>query len=92
MATRDSKVFYFPQKTPEAKPTNLIEAGSGLLAIIRSAQRTLADYVIPEGITKEQALNDLLALLDGPTWRRARDVWNASVAEALKARNSKLPR
>jgi hypothetical protein len=71
---------------PPAEPTNLVEAGNRLLFVISSAQRILADYVHPEGITKDQALNDLLDLLDGPPWRKARDVWNVSVTEATKTR------
>jgi hypothetical protein len=86
MATRESKLVSFPQRTPEAQPTNLIDAGNSLLTILKSAQRTLADYVHPEGITKDQALKDLLSLLDGSSAQKARDVWSASVAEAWKPR------
>ena len=47
-----------------------------------SAQGILADYVHPEGISKVDALDSLLELLDGPSWRKARDVWEASVEAA----------
>lgn len=91
METRGTNVFNFPKQTrkePEAQPTNLIEAGNGLVTVIKSAQRILADFTHPDGITKDQALNDLLSLLEGPKWRRARDVWNASVDEARKSQKA----
>jgi hypothetical protein len=91
METRGSNVFNFPKQTdkePQAQPTNLIDAGNGLVTIIKSAQRILADFTHPDGITKDQALNDLLSLLEGPKSRRARDVWNASVDEARKSQKA----
>jgi hypothetical protein len=53
-----------------------------LLSVINSAQCILRAYVHPDGITKDQALNDLLSVFDGRTWRKARDVWQASVLGA----------
>jgi len=54
----------------------LMEAGDGLLAIIESAQKILAAHLPPDGVSEVDTINDLLGLLDGPQWRRARDAWN----------------
>ena len=39
------------------------------LALIDSCQKVLASYLPPDGITKDECINQLLGLLDGPRSR-----------------------
>lgn len=59
----------------------IIEAGNGLLDLVARSQEILARRVHPEGISEHEAINELLGLLDGPAWRKARDDWAAATAD-----------
>ena len=42
-----------------------------LVKLIKDCQSVLADYLPPDGISKDQAIDRLLTLLDGPQSRAA---------------------
>lgn len=53
-----------------AKRVDLEHERDEALRLIKDAQGVLEHYLRPEGITAEQAIDELLGLLDGPRWRR----------------------
>jgi hypothetical protein len=72
---------------PKLRTTNLIEAGEGLIGIIRPAQLILGNHLQPGGPSEFDTINGLLGFLDEPKWRQAYGVWEASII--AKAQNTK---
>ena len=48
-----------------------VNAHADLVRLIKDAQGILADYLPPDGLSKDEAINRLLTLLDGPQSRAA---------------------
>jgi len=65
-----------------AAAPELKDGGSAQTAIIRKAQAILTRYLVPDGISAERAVNDLLGLLDGPEQRVAQSAWDAAISKA----------
>lgn len=63
---------------------NLLEAGTAQTKIIRQAQSILNRYLQgqPSGLGRDQAIDALLGLLDGPDQRSAQDAWDDAVSKA----------
>lgn len=61
--------------TQEMRMRQLIGAGDMNLRIIIAAQNILTGHLPPDGTSKKQTINDLLALLDGPNQRAAQRAW-----------------
>jgi hypothetical protein len=62
----------------------LLEAGQSQTAILRRAQSILSRYLQgqPSGLGRDEAIDALLGLLDGPDQRGAQDAWDAANAKA----------
>lgn len=56
-----------------------MEASNGL---IEKAQDILTSYLIPDGRSKDEAINALLGLLDGPEQRETQDLARAAISKA----------
>ncbi len=64
-----------------AASPDLLNAGAKQTQILRSAQAILSRYLQPLGLSREQAINELLALLDGPDQREAQDAWDLALTK-----------
>jgi hypothetical protein len=58
-------------KLLEAENATLKERVSTLETLVRQAQSILADYLVPDGLSEQETLSELLGLLDGPQSRAA---------------------
>ena len=58
------------EKLHERK-AELVKARDHLASLVTDAQAILADYLPPDGISKDEAIDRLLTLLDGPRSRVA---------------------
>jgi hypothetical protein len=59
----------------------LLEYGNRLNALVVKAQEILSAAIEPEGMSREEAINELLGLLDGPEQREAQAGWSAAVSK-----------
>lgn len=58
------------------------DAAAAYEALIKRAQDILAHFITPGGHDADQACSELLALLDGPAWREARQKYLLAKANA----------
>ncbi len=65
-----------------AAALDLYEALEAQTAIITHAQAILAEYLPPDGMSKDCAIDMLLELLDGPDQREAQAATDAALAKA----------
>lgn len=65
----------------DARTRELVQATNDVRALVADAQTILTDYLIPDGLNSDQALNRLLELFDGPRQRQT----EARVQAAIKA-------
>lgn len=60
----------------------MYEAGLALNGIVEHAQDILTEYLKPDGMSKDEAINQLLSLLDGPDQRAAQNAMRAALLKA----------
>jgi hypothetical protein len=65
-----------------AAAPDLLQVANEQLALINHAQVILAAHLSPDGMSAEEAISKLLALLDGPDQRRISAMYNAAIAKA----------
>ena len=63
----------------------LLEALEGEERLIQTCQRFLEDYLIPNGLSAEDTISNLIAALDGP---EQREIQGASKAALALTRNT----
>ena len=61
---------------------DMYEAGLALNGIVEHAQDILTEYLKPFGMAKDEAINQLLSLLDGPDQRAAQNAMRAALLKA----------
>jgi hypothetical protein len=66
----------------DTKTRNLVQSINGLRSTIALSQAILTEYLVPDGITKEEAINRLLGLLDGPALREVEAFTEGAILEA----------
>lgn len=63
---------------------DIVKAGDALNSIILQAQAILAAYLPPDGISKHEAINYLLDILDGPEQRAAQAEWKRFTGKSVE--------
>ncbi len=69
----------------ESTNTALLEALEGDEALISTCQSVLTNYMVPDGICADEAIADLISLLDGP---QQREIQGASKSAIKAARGA----
>lgn len=66
----------------DANTRQLVAAANALRGMIQAAQGVLADYLHPDGIHGDEALNQLVYMFDGPEQRAVEALAQQAIADA----------
>lgn len=68
-----------------AAAPDLLAVANEQLALINHAQAILTAHLVPDGMGADEAINQLLGLLDGPDQRRVAAMYSAALAKAVQS-------